>query len=361
MDDKLLVCSRCKTTSKAEDWKLGPPTKEITEEATLTCPICQTVMAISAAVRNAVQGGADAMMAPAGVPGIKPPGGPAAPGTTNIPPPAGGGGGVGGQGESVKVCGCAMCGAEWVGRLVDSCPECDQSDGIVEVQKTVPERIQDAFTQAEAGVPLDRVMEMLLGQKNAPRQEEASAVWEGTLAEFNTKLQELVSKLGLTLDLGDLSDELLSSGSLKIKGNTLKLNCEKAVKAIGKFVSDNDLHLDTGAPPEVHSVLPEMEEPPLPLDDMEPAMDLPDEDPMGPGLDGPKPGPRPGPMPGPGGPMDKPGGLPGPMSKREPPMDGSPLDTAARIANDLGNHDAGMDGKKDDSEIIAKAVQLYFV
>jgi hypothetical protein len=212
---------------------------------------------------------------------------------------------------------------------------------VTELRKSVRDRVLETIYQIESGVPTEKAFEMLYGrsERRLRTQVEKVVKWEGTLADYNTKLQELCSKLGLTVDLGEITDSLMSSGALRVKGNRLTLDTAKASTALERFVDDKKDDVQPAPKPmkPVQSPLTQPgEEDDLPLpDDDDGEDDLPG--PMGPGPEKP-----PAPL-----------GLPKP-----PPVDEQP----ARKEPPLEPPPEFPDEEEEDfSDDIETAVKLYFV
>lgn len=182
MDGPEITCVNCGKTAGLFDYQLS-------EAATLTCPVCNTQFAITATLKN--KGGEQPEIGkPEGGPELPPP-----PSPTPGPPP--GGPPVPGPTPGIERQGLESAAATIVGYL-------------------------------EEGLGLDESLDKLLCEAEPKEKEE----WKGTLGAFNTKLQSLANDVGYNGDLGDLVTDLMDGDAVTLSGETVKFDIEKAKKVL---------------------------------------------------------------------------------------------------------------------------------
>jgi len=97
--------------------------------------------------------------------------------------------------------------------------------------------IDNLFESLSKGVGLDIAISNFLGEEQEDEGEEAieAVVWKGDLASFNTKLQSMVKDIGYDGgDLGDLIRQLYDDDALKMTGEKIELDLEKAKESLVK-------------------------------------------------------------------------------------------------------------------------------
>ena len=181
-DARLMTCVNCGVTRLLSGFTLS-------EEATLTCPVCFTQFAISAAMKR--RGGEQEQRPEEELPE---PGAEAAPApeapAAEAPP-------VAGESVEPRVLACVECGAEWLGHKVEPCYECGSKHTLFDDQ-TVLERIGKTLKQVNSGVDAIQAVAMLLGYKHLkPKLSERAARQQGVCMYCGDNLnpvQQLVSR-----------------------------------------------------------------------------------------------------------------------------------------------------------------------
>ena len=155
---KALSCPECGTKRPIGEFRIGI----LNEEATFTCPVCDTRFGIKMVKKTSGAGpvkSSDGTKPELGGPSSGGPGAPPPPGPSLSTSPEGG------PMESVDMCvmGCAECGSEWIAlREQKACPNC-HGDVVSVVEKSVKERINDAVRQVSHGVKMPTALGLLFG------------------------------------------------------------------------------------------------------------------------------------------------------------------------------------------------------
>jgi len=162
MSKVLIQCLKCNKIGDISLFEM----KILQEEAILVCPVCSAEFALTATLQKGEPSGEEGeeFMEPMSLPPVSPT--TPSPKPAPLPAPTGGGEGE----ESVRqpvinprVLACGACNVEWIGHHVTVCPVC-ASDQVMVSTRSISERVKEAFAEVGRGVPIDHVINKMLGK-----------------------------------------------------------------------------------------------------------------------------------------------------------------------------------------------------
>ena len=246
-----LKCESCGKCSPLERCGL----EVLSEEAVYTCPVCGTRAKLRAElIEPVVRSGGDAGVGPALPPGppMAPPEPPMPPGDDMGAPPMGASFTDDDLSSLLVEIRDGLSPHEALSRVVGDL------DKVYAIPASDPLPIPEDFADDDTfNDKAERLVFAGLKRKAVVEEEETGAEeleeqekkkgdrpssWEGSLADFNTKLQALMDddEIGVQVDLGRAVAAMQEGGALTAEGDQIQLDLGKLVTALAKFLDEQE-------------------------------------------------------------------------------------------------------------------------